>query len=78
MYDFLTHSGRYKKDQDPETGSRFDTSKGTSQAANYKARYWKDEYFQALDLVEAEAKKHGLTLAEVALRWVNHHSMMKR
>ena len=24
------------------------------------------------------AAKHGLTLAEIALRWVSHHSLMKR
>ena len=23
-------------------------------------------------------QKHGLTLAEVALRWISHHSLLKR
>ncbi|KAK4699683.1 aflatoxin B1 aldehyde reductase, partial [Phenoliferia sp. Uapishka_3] len=37
-----------------------------------------DEYFQALEIVKPVAEAHSLTLAEVALRWVSHHSLMKR
>lgn len=44
----------------------------------YRARYWNEPYFAALSKIEAVAEKHGLTLAEVALRWISHHSMMKR
>ena len=44
----------------------------------YRARYWNEAYFGALAKVEAAAAQHNLTLAEVALRWVSHHSMMKR
>ena len=28
--------------------------------------------------IEEVAKKHSLTLAEIALRWISHHSLMKR
>jgi aflatoxin B1 aldehyde reductase len=28
--------------------------------------------------VRAASEKHGLTMAEVALRWISHHSLMKR
>ena len=28
--------------------------------------------------IEEVAKKHNLTLAEIALRWISHHSLMKR
>jgi len=62
----------------PEEGSRFDISKGTNQAKNYRARYWNEEYFKALDIIETAAAKHKLTLGETALRWVNHHSVMKK
>ena len=44
----------------------------------YRSRYWNDTYFAALTKVENVAAKYGLTLAEVALRWVSHHSLMKR
>ena len=45
---------------------------------NYRKRYWNEPYFAALVQIEAAAAAHGLTLAEVALRWLSHHSMMKR
>ena len=44
----------------------------------YRGRYWNDEYFDALDVLRPVAKKHGLTEAECALRWMTHHSLLKR
>ncbi|KZT56053.1 Aldo/keto reductase [Calocera cornea HHB12733] len=70
-------TGNYSsKTQAVEPGSRFDPNK--NQGASYRKRYWNDSYFKALELVKAVADKHGLTIAEVALRWVSHHSLMKR
>ncbi|KAI0633852.1 Aldo/keto reductase [Trametes polyzona] len=70
-------TGRYRSLEDQvEPGSRFDPTKG--QGKNYRARYWKEPYFRALATIEEVAKKHGLTLAEVALRWISHHSLLKR
>lgn len=64
-----------------------------------RSRYWREEFFSALDLVKPVADKHKLTLSEVglhipfslclngahvfsaeqiALRWISHHSVMKR
>jgi len=72
-------TGRYKSTDDiPESGARFDTSKGTNQSRNYRKRYWNEPYFRALAVVEEATKKHNLSLCETALRWVNHHSEMKR
>jgi len=72
---FLT--GRYKRDQtDFEAGSRFDPKK--FQGAMHRGRYWNDAYFDAMDTIRAAAEKHGLTDAEVALRWLEHHSQMKK
>jgi aflatoxin B1 aldehyde reductase len=72
---FLTD--RYQRDQtDHEKGSRFDPNR--NQGANYRTRYWKDEYFDALDILRAAAKKHGLTEAECALRWMTHHSKLTK
>ncbi|OAA60250.1 aflatoxin b1-aldehyde reductase [Niveomyces insectorum RCEF 264] len=61
---------------DIEPGSRFDPAK--NQGANYRSRYWNDAYFDALDLLRPVVHAHGLTTAEAAVRWVNHHSLMKR
>ncbi|KAJ3525988.1 hypothetical protein NM688_g8318 [Phlebia brevispora] len=70
-------TGRYHSINDTvEPGSRFDPNK--NQGQNYRSRYWKDAYFKALESIEAVTSKHGLTLAEVALRWMTHHSLLKR
>lgn len=42
----------------------------------YRASYWNDAYFRALDIVKPVAEKHGMTMAEVALRWMTHHSLL--
>lgn len=42
----------------------------------YQARYFKDNYFNAIEVIRPVAEKHNLTLLEVALRWVIHHSQL--
>jgi len=42
----------------------------------YQARYFKDHYFKAIEIIRPVAEKHGLTLLEVALRWMIHHSQL--
>lgn len=73
---YLT-SRYHRKDQSGDTaGSRFDKNKW--QGRMYRTRYFNDEYFDALELLRPVATKHGLTEGECALRWMNHHSMLKR
>ncbi|KAF8964664.1 Aldo/keto reductase [Flammula alnicola] len=70
-------TGRYHSlDDVAEEGSRFDPNR--SQGQNYRNRYWKEPYFKALASIRAVAEKHNLTLTEVALRWISHHSLLKR
>ncbi|GJE95531.1 aldo/keto reductase [Phanerochaete sordida] len=70
-------TGRYRSMQDEvEPGSRFDPNK--LQGKWYRSRYWNEPYFNALAALEPVVQKHGLTLAEVALRWMSHHSLLKR
>ncbi|KAF9476585.1 Aldo/keto reductase [Pholiota conissans] len=70
-------TGRYASLEDsPEEGSRFDPNK--KQGQNYRNRYWKEPYFKALASIKKLAEKHGLTLTEIALRWISHHSLLKR
>lgn len=59
-----------------EPGSRFDPNR--KQGANYRKRYWNDAYFDALDILRPVVKKHGITEAEAALRWIANHSLLKR
>lgn len=70
---------RYHRDDKPEdheVGSRFDPNR--RQGRMYRMRYWNDAYFDALDILRPVAKKHGLTEAECALRWMTHNSMLER
>jgi aflatoxin B1 aldehyde reductase len=71
---FLT--GRYTRDQnDFEPGSRFDPK--IPQGSLHRGRYWNEKYFDALDVIRAAAEKCGLSVAEVSLRWMVHHSLMR-
>lgn len=68
-------SGKYKSTTVPASGRFSDTDVGRGTA--YRARYFHDHYFSALELIEPVAKKHNLTLLEIALRWVVHHSALR-
>ncbi|GAA5915833.1 hypothetical protein JCM5296_000696 [Sporobolomyces johnsonii] len=70
-------AGRYSReteDEAVEKGSRFDPN--STQGKLHRARYWNEPYFQAIDLLEPLMKQHNLTLLEIALRWMMHHSML--
>lgn len=70
---------RYHREQQNESiekGSRFDPN--TWQGKSYRGRYWNDAMFDALEILRPVAKKHGLTEAECALRWMIHHSLLNR
>jgi aflatoxin B1 aldehyde reductase len=70
-------TGRYSKPEDAvEPGSRFDPDKW--QGKSYRARYFNEANFHALEIIRAACEKHGLTMGETALRWMNHHSGMKK
>ncbi|KAJ7286405.1 Aldo/keto reductase [Mycena rebaudengoi] len=70
-------TNRYTSTNDkPEPGSRFDDE--IFMGKHYRNRYWKEPYFKALDTVRPIAEKHNLTMVEIALRWISHHSFLKR
>ncbi|KKY37094.1 putative aldo keto reductase [Diaporthe ampelina] len=70
---FLTD--RYERETEAHEG-RFDPKR--AQGAMYRGKYWNDAYFDALDIIRPRAKSLGLTTAQAALRWVNHHSGLTR
>ncbi|CCO28059.1 hypothetical protein BN14_02051 [Rhizoctonia solani AG-1 IB] len=71
-------TGRYKyMNAQPEAGSRFDPNRPDNQSKNYRARYWSETHFRALDVIEKVATEHQLTIAECALRWISHHSLLE-
>jgi len=70
-------TGRYtNKDSEVEQGARFDPNRWQGQM--YRQRYWKDEFFNTLENLKPVAEKNGLTLTEIALRWIVHHSQLKK
>ncbi|GLB35343.1 putative aldo keto reductase [Lyophyllum shimeji] len=70
-------TGRYNSlDDAAESGSRFDAEHAQGKA--YRNRYWNEAYFKALAVIRTAAEAHNLTLPEVALRWISHHSLLSR
>jgi len=54
---------------------RFDPNSG-AMGTMYRARYLNDGYLEALKLLKDVAEKHSLRLTEIALRWLQHHSVL--
>ena len=55
-------TGKHTRDHAAEN-SRMSDDKG------YKARYWNDRNFDAIDVLEKIAKENDMTLIELAIRW---------
>lgn len=64
--------GEYTKDKVPDEG-RFSAGK---QGENYRKRYFRDSYFDALELLRPVAQSSGIPMIEMALRWLVHHSAL--
>jgi aflatoxin B1 aldehyde reductase len=66
---FLT--GRYTRfSEEPQEG-RFKLQR------TYIERYWKKSYFEALELIRNTSEQAGLSMTQVALLWILHHSFLK-
>nr|WOL36625.1 ketoreductase [Pseudogymnoascus verrucosus] len=61
-----------------EYGSRFNPDPKNFIAAHQRTRYWHDAYFDAIDIIHQAATECGLTEKECALRWLAHHSVLKK
>lgn len=56
-------TGKHRLDQAPEQGTRFSKPM-------YRDRYWNDAQFAAVERLRSVAEGAGLSLVELALRWV--------
>lgn len=63
-------TGRYRTKEDVPEDGRF------AVRPNYRNRYWKDSYFQALGLIGSACDAEGIPMAEASLRWLANHSML--
>ncbi|RAK95815.1 aldo/keto reductase family protein [Aspergillus ibericus CBS 121593] len=71
---FLT--GRYTRNQTEfEAGSRFDPK--IMQGQLHHGRYWNDVYFDGVEKIQEVAGRYGLSVGEVALRWLKYHSELR-
>lgn len=63
-------TGRYEKyEENPDSG-RF------NHRPNYKGRYWKKSYFEAVNLIKEISESKGITSIEATYRWLAYHSML--
>jgi len=64
-------TGKYKNyEVDPSSG-RF------SLRPNYRNRYWKKTFFEAINRLSLMCEEEGLELAEAAIRWLAFHSFLE-
>jgi len=57
-------TGKQRTESGPVAGSRFDNNK------LYMDRYWHEEFFAAVDALRNAAREAGITLVQLALRWL--------
>ncbi|KAH7930866.1 Aldo/keto reductase [Leucogyrophana mollusca] len=70
-------TGKYSSaDDQVDEGGRFDPKR--IQGQFQRRRYWNDRYFSAITSIRKVAEAHNLTMSEIALRWISHHSLMSR
>lgn len=62
-------SGKYSS-IDEITAGRF------TYRPNYKDRYWKKEFFDALNILNVACENRGISLVEAAFRWMTNHSAL--
>ncbi|GIZ40925.1 hypothetical protein CKM354_000424500 [Cercospora kikuchii] len=67
-------SGKIKSTDVPAEGRFSNTASAVG--ANYRNRYFRDDTFEALALIEPVVEKNNLTLLETAFRWLVHHSKL--
>ncbi|KAK9458671.1 NADP-dependent oxidoreductase domain-containing protein [Lipomyces oligophaga] len=67
-------SGKYQKEVIPTAG-RYAMDNWIGQMI--RKRYFTEGHWRALEIIEQAAKKHNLTLPEIAFRWLVHHSMLR-
>jgi len=63
-------SGKYGKFEDAPADGRF------THRPNYRGRYWKKSFFDALQLLREVCEKYELTTIDATYRWLAYHSML--
>lgn len=64
-------TGRYGNYEEAPADGRF------THRPNYQGRYWKESFFDGLELIKAASERHGISTIEATYRWLAYHSMLK-
>jgi len=68
-------SGKYLNYEEKPIDGRFSLG---AMGVRYLNRYWKKNYFEAINQVKSICEKNGITIAEASFRWMSCHSEMKQ
>ncbi len=68
-------AGSYSSLEEKPTSGRFATS--TEIGKKYQERYWKEEYFTALNIVRDACNQMNISMSDAAIRWLVHHSQLR-
>lgn len=63
-------TGRYGGFEEAPGDGRF------THRPNYRGRYWKKSFFEAVEVIKAAAEKAGISCVEATYRWLAYHSML--
>ena len=63
-------TGRYRKGQDVEAGTRFSLGGATRAGEVYRKRYWHPAQFDAVERLAGYFEKRGMSLATASVAWV--------
>lgn len=69
---FLT--GKHRSLVQFPKGGRFGE---TAWGIKYRDRFWKPEYFKALDVIMAACESHDISMTSASMRWIMHHSDLR-
>lgn len=64
-------TGRYGSFEEAPTDGRF------THRPNYRKRYWKKSYFDAVSLLKNICDKYDITTIDATYRWLAYHSMLR-
>ncbi|GBG31774.1 Adenylate kinase [Hondaea fermentalgiana] len=49
----------------------------TAWGIRYRDRFWKPEYFKALDVITAACEENDIAMTSASIRWLMHHSALR-
>lgn len=68
-------TGKYSTVNDKDKGGRFGKESPIS-GKMYSARYWHQQYFDALQLIRSACESEGIEMTAASMRWCMHHSVL--